>query len=55
MSNKYIHLSTSCNKDTFTINGCGKFGESEKHLTKDEAVLLYIELHKFLFSQEEKN
>jgi hypothetical protein len=45
-----IHLSTSFDKTKFIINGCGKFGESKKILTKTEAALLYIELHKFLIN-----
>ncbi len=43
-----IHLHTKSTKDTFTIYGCGKFQETSKTLSKAEASLLYIELHKFL-------
>jgi hypothetical protein len=47
---EYIHLSVSKTKETFTINGCGKFSEEKKHLTRTEASLLYIELHKWLLT-----
>lgn len=50
MDKKYIESSSTKKADTFTINGCGLFQESQKHLTKAEASLLYIELHKWLFS-----
>lgn len=45
----YINIHTSFNKEIFTIYGCGKFQESKKNLTKAEASILYIELHKWLF------
>lgn len=45
---KYIQLSTTKTKNTFTINGCGKFGESKLHLDKTTASLLYVELYKWL-------
>lgn len=48
---KYINMSTTKTKDTFTINGCGKFNESKKHLSKAEASLLYVELHRWLFEE----
>lgn len=52
MENKILYLSTDSNKDNFTIFGCGKFHESKKSLTKAEASLLYIELHKWLFNDK---
>jgi hypothetical protein len=48
-----IYLSTSSTKDTFTINGCGKFEDEKKHLSKSEALLLYVKLHEWLISEEE--
>ena len=48
-----IYLSTSSTKDTFTIYGCGKFNETKKILSHTEALLLYIELHKWLLGEEE--
>ena len=45
---KINYLSTESTKETFTINGCGKFAESKLHLNKTEASLLYIELYKWL-------
>jgi len=35
-------------KNTFTINGCGKFQEEKIHLSKSQASLLYIELHNWI-------
>jgi hypothetical protein len=43
-----IEMSTRATKDTFTIYGCGIFKETKKVLNKAEASLLYIELHKWL-------
>ena len=48
-----IYLSTSSTKDTFTIYGCGKFNETKKILSHTEALLLYVELHKWLLGEEE--
>ena len=48
-----IYLSTSSTKDTFTIYGCGKFNETKKILSHTEALLLYVELHKWLIGEEE--
>jgi hypothetical protein len=48
-----IYLSTSFTKDTFTIYGCGKFNETKKILSHTEALLLYVELHKWLLGEEE--
>lgn len=47
---EYIHFSVTKNKEIFTINGCGKFSAEKKHLTRAEASLLYIELHKWLLT-----
>ena len=49
---QYIRSSTM-KKDNFIINGCGTFGEARKSLNKAEAGYLYIELHKWLFAEEE--
>jgi hypothetical protein len=51
---EYIHLSTSTTKNTFTIYGCGKFNEEKKHLSKTEAMLLYVRLHTWLMGDEQK-
>jgi hypothetical protein len=49
MENKrYHYLSTRTTKNTFTINGCGKFEDEKKHLSKTEAMLLYAKLHTWL-------
>ena len=47
-----IYLSTSSTKDTFTIYGCGKFNEEKKILSHTEALLLYVELHRWLIGEE---
>ena len=47
-----IYLSTSSTKDTFTIYGCGKFNETKKILSHTEALLLYVELHRWLIGEE---
>jgi len=49
---EYIHLSTSTTKDTFTIYGCGKFNEEKKHLSRSDALLLYVRLHTWLIEDE---
>jgi hypothetical protein len=49
---EYIHLSTKTTKDTFTIYGCGKFNEEKKHLSKTEAMMLYVKLHNWLMEDE---
>jgi hypothetical protein len=55
MENKeYIHLSTKTTKDTFTINGCGKFEAEKKHLSKTEAMLLYVKLHNWLMENKDE-
>ena len=41
-------LSTRKTKDTFTVNGCGKFGESKIHLNKTEAYTLFVELYNWI-------
>lgn len=46
----YIIKST-IKKDTFIINGCGKFHEEKKSLTRAEASFLYLELHKWLLDE----
>ncbi len=49
---KSFSLSVSTTKDIFTINGCGKFQESKKHLNKLEALYLYAKLHEWLNSSK---
>lgn len=50
MENKttYVDLMTTSDDDSFVINGCGQFDHEGKVLTKAEALLLYVELHKWL-------
>lgn len=48
-----IYLPIKTTKDTFTIGGCGKFNDEKKHLSKTEAMYLYVELHKWIFAEEE--
>ena len=56
MENKeYIHLSTSTTKNTFTINGCGKFEAEKKHLSKTEAMMLYVKLHNWLMEDKQED
>jgi hypothetical protein len=55
MENKeYIYLSTRTTKDTFTINGCGKFEAEKKHLSRTEAMLLYVKLHNWLMEDKQQ-
>lgn len=49
-----IYLPIETTKDTFTIGNCGKFGEAKKHINKTEAIYLYVELHKWIFAEENK-
>ena len=51
-SNQYLDINNTTTSDTFTINRCGKFSETSKTLTRAEAALLYVELHKWLFPEE---
>ena len=51
---EYIYLSTKTTKDTFTINGCGKFEAEKKHLSKTEVMMLYVKLHTWLMGDEQK-
>jgi hypothetical protein len=51
MDKEYIHLST---KETFTINGCGKFESEKKHLSRTEAMLLYVKLHTWLMEDKKQ-
>jgi hypothetical protein len=44
----YVDLMTTSDDDAFTIHGCGQFDHEGKVLTKAEALLLYVELHKWL-------
>ena len=53
MENNILNIKTDSNKDSFTIYDCGKFNETKKVLTKAEAALLYVELHKWLFNDKE--
>lgn len=53
MENNILNIHTSSDKNSFTIYSCGKFNETKKVLTKAEAALLYIELHKWLFNDKE--
>ena len=49
---EYNYLSTSTTKNTFTINGCGKFEAEKKHLSRSDALLLYVRLHTWLIEDE---
>jgi hypothetical protein len=51
---EYYYLSTKTTKDTFTINGCGKFESEKKHLSKAEAMLLYVKLHNWLMENKDE-
>jgi hypothetical protein len=51
---EYYYLSTKTTKDTFTINGCGKFEAEKKHLSKTEAMLLYVKLHTWLMENKDE-
>jgi hypothetical protein len=51
---EYYYLSTKTTKDTFTINGCGKFEAEKKHLSKTEAMLLYVKLHNWLMENKDE-
>ena len=53
MDKEIVYVPTQSNKTYFTIFGCGKFNETKKVLTKTEAAILYIELHKWLFNDKE--
>jgi hypothetical protein len=50
---KYHYLSTKTTKATFTINGCGKFEDEKKHLSRTEAMLLYVKLHTWLMEDKQ--
>ena len=52
---KYIYLSTRATVNTFTINGCGKFEDEKKHLSKTEAMLLYVKLHNWLMEDKQQD
>ena len=53
LQEKEIHyLPIKTTKDIFTIGGCGKFNEDKKHLSKTEAMFLYVELNKWIFAEE---
>lgn len=43
-----ISVHTNSTSDTFTIYGCGKFGNESKVISKSEATFLYLQLHQFL-------
>ncbi len=49
---EYLNIHTTHNKETFTIHGCGTFSETKKVLSKSEAAMLYVLLHKWLFPEE---
>lgn len=49
-----VELNVKTTEDRFTIYGCGKFHETSKVLDRAEASLLYIELHKWLFTKEKQ-
>ncbi len=53
MKNKFIEMSTITTSDTFTINCCGKFDSEKTHLSRAEALLLYVELHNWLTKQQD--
>jgi hypothetical protein len=46
----YFHK-PKIDKKTITIYGAGKFGEERLILDKAKAMLLYIELHKFISNE----
>ena len=50
---EYHYLSTKTTKATFTINGCGKFEDEKKHLSRTEAMLLYVKLHTWLMEDKQ--
>ena len=50
-----IYLPIKTTEDIFTIGACGKYKSEKKELSKTEATYLYLELHKWLFSEELKN
>jgi hypothetical protein len=52
---EYYYLSTKTTKDTFTINGCGKFEAEKRHLSKTEAMLLYVKLHNWLMENKQQD
>ena len=47
-----IYLPIKTTEDIFTIGACGKYKSEKKELSKTEATYLYVELHKWLFSEE---
>ena len=52
MKKEIIYLPISTTKEVFTIGACGKFNEEKKHLSKTEAMYLYLKLHEWLFEEE---
>lgn len=52
MEKEITYLPIKTTKDIFTIGGCGKFNEEKKHINKTEAIYLYAELHKWIFTEE---
>jgi hypothetical protein len=51
---EHHYLSTNTTKETFTINGCGKFESEKKHLSRTEAMLLYVKLHTWLMEDKKQ-
>ena len=43
-----IYTEPKIESDSITIYGAGKFGESKLILNKEQAMLLYLDLHKFI-------
>lgn len=40
---------------TIIVHGAGKFNSDKLYLSKTQAMLLYIDLHKILFNKENNN
>ena len=53
MEKETIYLPIRTTKEVFTIGACGKFREDKKHLSKTEAMYLYLKLHEWLFEEED--
>ena len=52
--NKFIdYTPPTVKKDSITFYGAGKFHESSLHWNKEQAMLAYIDLHKFIMSDDD--
>lgn len=49
-----IKIHTKAEGDKFILYGMGKFSDGTTALTKEQAMLLYVDLHKYI-QQLEKN